>query len=144
MGLPPYLSSAELYDPSIGTFAFAGYMTVNHTGPTATLLMNGKVLIAGGDIGDGDGASFIAELYDPATGTFAVTGKLTTGREQNATTLLPDGTVLFAGGHGGVPVPGGGFDNLASAEIYNPATGTFSAVGAMTHRPGRPWGHSAQ
>jgi hypothetical protein len=97
--------------------------------------MNGKVLIAGGDIGDGDGASFSAELYDPATGTFTATGNLTTGREQNATTLLPDGTVLFAGGHGGVPVPGGGYDNLAIAEIYDPLRGSFSAVGAM--RTGR-------
>lgn len=127
----PYLSSAELYDPSIGTFTSAGYMNVNHSGPSATLLMNGKVLIVGGDIGDGDGASVSAELYDPATGTFTRTGNLTTGREQNATTLLPDGTVLFAGGHGGVLVPGGGYDNLASAEIYNPLSEAFSAVGAM-------------
>jgi hypothetical protein len=93
--------------------------------------MNGKVLVAGGDIGDGDGASVSAELYDPATGMFTATGNLTTAREQNATTLLPDGTILFAGGHGGIPVPGGGFDNLASAEIYNPANGAFSAVGSM-------------
>lgn len=131
-GPPPDLSSAELYDPSTGTFAFAGYTTVNHTGPTASLLANGKVLIAGGDIGDGDGASVIAELFDPATGTFAATGNLTIGQEQDAATLLPDGTVLFAGGHClCVPVPGGGFDNLASAEIYNPVTGTFSSTGSM-------------
>ena len=109
-----------------------GYLTANHSGPTAVLLLSGKVLIAGGDIGDGDGASIIAELYDPATGTFAATGNLTTGREQNATTLLADGTVLFAGGHGSVPVSGGGYDNFASAEIYNPATGAFSAVGSMS------------
>jgi len=130
-GVGPYLSSADIYDPSIGTFTSAGYLNVNHSGPSATLLMNGKVLIAGGDIGDGDGASFIAELYDPATGTFTATGRLITGRQQNATMLLPDGTVLFAGGHGGVPAPGGGYDNLASAEIYDPLTGAFSAVGAM-------------
>jgi len=130
-GAGPYLSSAELYDPSVGTFTSVGYLNVNHTGPSATLLMNGKVLIAGGDIGDGDGASIRVELYDPATGTFTATGHLTAGREQNATRLLPDGTVLFAGGHGGVPVPGGGYDNLAGAEIYNPLRGAFSAVGAM-------------
>ena len=124
-------SSAELYDPSTGTFTSAGFLNEYHAGPSATLLMNGKVLIAGGDIGDGDGPSFIAELYDPATGRFTATGNLMTGREQNATTLLPDGTVLLAGGHGGVPVPGGGYDNLASAEIYDPLRGAFGAVGAM-------------
>jgi hypothetical protein len=98
--------------------------------------MNGKVLIAGGDVGDGDGASNKAELYDPAIGTFAAAGDLTARREDHATVLLPDGTVLFVGGHGGVPV-GGGSDNLASAEIYNPVTATFSPTGSMLI--GRDW-----
>lgn len=85
-----------------------------------------------GDIGDGDGASHSAELYDPATGAFAATGNLITGREQTATTLLSDGRVSFAGGHClCVPAPGGGYDNLNTGEIYNPATGAFSAAGAM-------------
>ena len=60
--------------------------------------MNGKVLLAGGDIADGDGGSGIAERYDPATGAFSRTGNMTVGREQHTETLLPDGSVLFAGG----------------------------------------------
>ena len=60
------------------------------------LLINGKILIADGDAGDGDGASFSAELYDPVTGAFSRTGNPTTGREQHTATLLPDGPVLVA------------------------------------------------
>ena len=134
---PFFVSSAELYDPASGTFAVTGYLNANHTGPTATLLMNGKVLIAGGDFGDGDGASSYAELYDPATGAFTATGSLGTGREEDAAVLLSDGTVLFAGGHGGDPVGNGGYDNYASAEIYDPAAGAFSNTGSML--AGRDW-----
>jgi hypothetical protein len=122
---------SEIYDPSTGLFSPSGKMATFDTGPTATSLTNAGVLIAGGDVGDGDGASFDAELYDPLTDMFTVTGNLTTRREQNTATLLPDGTVLFAGGHGGVPVPGGGYDNVASAELYDPNAGVFRPTGGM-------------
>jgi hypothetical protein len=86
--------------------------------------MNGKVLIAGGDIGDGDGASTIAELYDPSTGTFSSTGNMTTGREQYTATLLTDGTALFAGGHNVI-------DLGSSAEVYDPVQEGFSRTAGM-------------
>ena len=124
------VSHAEIYDPSTGVFVNTGDMNTGHTRPNATLLTSGKVLIAGGDIGDIDGASVSAELYDPASGRFTSTGNLITGREKSTATLLPDGTVLFAGGSGVVSVLGG-YDNLASAEIYNPSSGMFSDAGAM-------------
>ena len=122
---PLFVSSADLYDPSIGTFTSAGYLNVNHTGPTATLVTNGKVLIAGGDGGDGSGgAVVIAELYDPATGVFS-TSNMTVGREQHTATPLADSTVLIAGGLGDASIGG-------SAEIYDPGPGTFTAIGDMT------------
>jgi hypothetical protein len=120
----PHVSWAELYDPSTAAFTATGYATTNHTGPTATLLMNGKVLIAGGDLYDGDGGSFVAELYDPATGAFSTTGNTTVGREQHTATLLPDGSVLFAGGHLVI-------DLAASAEIYDPIKGAFTRTANM-------------
>jgi hypothetical protein len=120
----PYLSSAELYDPLTGTFTFAGYAETNHSGPTATLTMDGKVLIAGGDWGDGDGGSFTAEGYDPSTGSFSKKGNMTVGREQHTATLLPDGSVLFAGGHLVV-------DLAVSAEIYDPVKGAFTRTANM-------------
>jgi hypothetical protein len=130
---------AALYDPSTETFSSTGDATTYHSQPTATLLMNGKVLLVGGDIGDGDGASISAELYDPVTGTFTPTGNLTTAREFQSATLLLDGTVLIAGGHGN-NTPTGELGNLASAELYDPVSGTFHSTTRMVN--GRDW-HTA-
>jgi hypothetical protein len=126
--VPPYVSSAELYDPLTGVFNFAGYAATNHSsGATATLLMNGKVLIAGGN--DAGASSSIAEHYDPATGAFSRIGYMTIGREQHTATLLPDGSVLFAGGYIS--------SNLAvTAEIYDPINETFTKTASMSYPRG--------
>jgi hypothetical protein len=102
-----------------GTFESAGNMTTPRTGHTATLLMNGKVLITGGS----KESPASAELFDPVTNTFTRTANMTTGRYGNSATLLPDGRVLIVGGYY--------FGYLDSAEIYDPLTGTFTATGNM-------------
>jgi hypothetical protein len=97
-------------------------------GHTATLLANGRVLIAGGNDTNGHAVAS-AELYDPKTGTFSPTGQMTTARGYHTATLLADGRVLIAGGNPGAWSYQGPM--LDSADIYDPQTGTFKATGSM-------------
>jgi hypothetical protein len=103
---------------------------------TATLLQNGKVLIAGGASFEGSelDANDSAELYDPTTGKFTRTGSMTTSRVFQTATLLSDGRVLIVGGSAGNcgTVCHDGFDALSTAEIYNPASGKFTRTGSMS------------
>lgn len=111
------------------TSAPVGNMIAPRAGGTATRLSNGMVLIAGGVSTDLAVPVADAELYDPATGTFIETGSMTVPRTRHTATLLTSGRVLITGGVSVGLVP----PALASAEIYDPSTGTFSpAIGSMT------------
>ena len=122
-GSPGYdiLDSAELYDPATGKWSVTGRMNEMRFGHTATLLSDGRVLVAG---------SGTAELYDPATAIWSRTGNPIASRWGHTATLLRNGKVLVAGGYG-VASADGAFDYLGSAELYDPATGTWSTTGSL-------------
>jgi hypothetical protein len=105
------LKSSEVYDPTSGTFSATSTLSVPRVFHTATLLLDGRVLVAGGE-----GAS--AELYDPAAGTFSNTGSMSVGRDSHTATLLSNGSVLMVGGRN---VSGA----LSRAEEYDPAKASF-------------------
>jgi len=127
----PTWSTAELYAPARGTFTSTGSMVVARASHTATLLPDGKVLIAGGSPTTQTlGFLSSAELYDPSTELFTATAAMTVARVGHTATLLNNGQVLLAGGSN--PQTNGVSAALASAELYDPATGTFKATGSMT------------
>jgi N-acetylneuraminic acid mutarotase len=90
-------ASAELYDPARGAWTPTGSLNTERVQHTATLLQNGRVLVAGGIDGSFNWLAS-AELYDLATGTWGLTGSLNTARISHTATLLQNGTVLVAGG----------------------------------------------
>jgi len=119
--------SVSRADPAMpGAWTFTGSMHDARQFHTATLLLDGRVLVAGGE--DANAITLhSAELYDPNTGEWSLTGSLHEGRAIHTATLLGDGRVLVAGG----------FDSdfsqpiLRSAELYDPATGSWSQTGDM-------------
>src|SRR5438552_11866614 len=113
-----FLRSAELYDPSTGTWSVTGDLNIPHSRHTATLLLNGMVLVVGGG-SNTRGVDKTAELYDPSTGTWSITGSLNESHfSDHRAMLLPNGKVLVVG-------------NSNTAELYDPSSATWSYTGNM-------------
>jgi N-acetylneuraminic acid mutarotase len=108
----------EVYDPSAGTWERRQSMPAGRSNHSATLLADGRILVAGGSTGSG--AVNTAWLHEPTTGSWNNTGSLNQARVSHSATVLEDGRVLIAGGGG-----------VSSAELYDPATGTFQPTGAL-------------
>ncbi|MGH7934550.1 MAG: Kelch repeat-containing protein [Candidatus Binataceae bacterium] len=120
-------STVEIYDPSTGGFTLTDSLLTGRAYHTATLLPNGKVLICGGIDAHGMPVR-TSELYDSAKGKFVPTGNMLQARYDHTATLLKDGKVLITGGD----ITTNGVTNIDTAELYDPATGEFSAAGNIT------------
>lgn len=112
------VASAEVYDPSAGTFSPIASMTTARAAQNAVLMDDGRVLIAGG-FGSSENFLNSAEIFDPATGGFAPTAAMTSTHVGAAGILLIDGRVLIAGGRS------------PDADVYDPATGIFQMTKPM-------------
>jgi Galactose oxidase, central domain len=110
-----------------GEFQSTGSLAIGREQAAATTLADGRVLITGGY---GSPPSRLAELWDPSTGRFTPAGELAEGRWGHTSTLLPGGGVLIAGGLG--LSAGDSTSLLFSAEVWDPATRTFSTTGSTS------------
>ena len=140
------LATAELYDPATETVTAAASMPEPRDHHTATLLASGEVLVVGGGPGSeistptGEGVLSSALLYDPATNAWRATGALRGARAGHRAAQLVDGRVLVAGGGDRVGYPCAAIhphcmiaDSIGTAEIYDPASGTFTPTGDLAH-----------
>ncbi|WP_437501313.1 Kelch repeat-containing protein [Sorangium sp. So ce1099] len=135
IGDSPFVSSGfgpaptRRFDPATGVWTPAASTVAPRFAQTATLLQDGRVLVVGGDIPGGDGGVLV-EAYDPVADTWTASAPMNVARQSHSATLLPDGRVLVAGGADGYP-PERPEHHLASAEVYDPATDTWTPVASM-------------
>ncbi len=121
----PSARTAALFGPASGTSGLTGEMADGRLGHTATLLADGRVLVAGGLDRKPLTVHASAELYDPVTGVFTPTGAMAGPRRAHSAHRLPSGKVLVAGGVDAAGAP------ILVAELYDPSTGTFAPAGQM-------------
>jgi N-acetylneuraminic acid mutarotase len=129
--------TVELYDPSTGRWEPAEIMGRQRTQHAALPLNDGRILLVGGagvlqakiDEQRMDQPLVETDVFDPASGSWSYAGEISTPRDHLAASLLTDGSVLIVGGN-----DGSGTDTsvLASAEVFDPATGQWSTAGSMS------------
>lgn len=129
-GIASASTNTGLYDPQTNTWSTTGSLGTARNWHRATLLPDGRVLASGGTQAFAMDAYATCEVYNPATGTWSSTGTLNEKRYRHTSTLLPNGKVLVTGG---MHMPSFMEVPRATAELYDPATGTWSTTGSLTN-----------
>jgi hypothetical protein len=121
-GNDTFTATAELYDPATGAWTSAASMSTSRGSGCSALLAAGKLLVLGGSDPD------MAAVYDPAGNTWtSTTQQMSAARFLPACVLLDSGKLLVTGG-----LDAAGTASTATAELYDPATGAFTATGSMS------------
>jgi len=118
------LGMSTLFAVQAASLSGVGALSSAREGHTATVLPDGKILVAGGMVGGLPVDS--TELYDPATGKWTTSAHMRTVHYRHSATLLPNGMVLVAGGAG---------ETTPSAELYDPVTGSWTATSTPMLKP---------
>jgi N-acetylneuraminic acid mutarotase len=126
-------SSTYIFDPTTGLWSRSGLLNTARTAVAATVLADGRVLVAGGmfmDRTSPDPPRLLdtSELWDPGSGTWSRTGGLTHARVGASAVTLADGRVLIVGGAASLE---GARNEQGSAEVYDPTTGRWSPAGTL-------------
>jgi Galactose oxidase, central domain/Kelch motif len=141
-GGPKSFSSTYRLEPGATEWTRSGDLNSARSGPAGTVLEDGRILVAGGWYSNMPDAPPVvvvnsAELFDPETELWSRTGSMVRARVGAGAVTLSEGRVLVAGGFGAIPSDSEGAygftEELASAEIFDPATGTFATTGSL------PW-----
>ncbi|QOQ80362.1 putative Ig domain-containing protein [Comamonas thiooxydans] len=123
-------SSAVIYNPVSNNWTPAAPLLYARQDPSATVLSDGRVLVIGGETTGGATLSS-AEIYDPAANTWTATGSMAKSRVRHTATPLPNGKVLVTGGYQRLPF----LSFIQSAEIYDPASGTWALMKTILSTP---------
>lgn len=135
------LASAELFDPKTNSWTQASPMHDAREGAIATVLPDGKVLVAGGADDPSTALPLLStEIYDPTSNSWSIGPQMTTPRKNQAAVLLPSRKVLVAGGNGVNHLNNSGIGVTDTSELYDPATNTWSNGPNMPAAIGYPSG----
>jgi N-acetylneuraminic acid mutarotase len=122
-GCTTITNTAEIYNPSTGSWTPTGHLRAARTDHTASLI-GAAVLVAGGANSAGDAFSS-SELYNPTTGLWTLTGRMNAAHAEHTATVVSSGKVLVAGGENAGGVSG------RQTELYDPATGKWTLTGNL-------------